>query len=132
MIDFGGHVPKRKTLDLTPMIDVVFLLLIFFMLTSIFGRPMLPLNLPESETGNIAEEPGLSVTLLQDGTLHLDNEPIRREDLAAALSKAFEGAPNRELSLRADQGVLFGEVVKVMDLSKKGGAEEISVVTEAL
>ena len=48
MIDFGEHVAERKSLDLTPMLDVVFLLLIFFLLTSIFARPLLPLDLPEA------------------------------------------------------------------------------------
>jgi len=131
MIDFGEHQPRRKYLDLTPMIDVVFLLLIFFMLTSIFGRPMLPLNLPGSESGEIAEEPPVTVSILEDRSLHLNNDPISLDALPAALSKLFAGSRSRDLSLRADRDVPFGDVVKIMDLSRLGGAEEISVVTEA-
>lgn len=130
MIDFGEHVPEKKSLDLTPMIDVVFLLLIFFMLTSIFAKPMLPLNLPKAETGQVAEEPQVTVSLLQDGTMRLDDQPIELAGLAAALAGRFGQSGPRELSLRADQGVPFGRVVKVMDLAKQAGAEEIAVVTE--
>jgi biopolymer transport protein ExbD len=132
MIDFGEHVPEKKSLDLTPMIDVVFLLLIFFMLTSIFAKPMLPLNLPKAETGQVAEEPKVTISLLQDGTMRLDDQPVELAGLTAALAVRFGQSASRELSLRADQGVPFGQVVKVMDLAKQAGAEEIAVVTERL
>jgi biopolymer transport protein ExbD len=131
MIDFGEHMPRKKSLDLTPMIDVVFLLLIFFMLTSIFGRPMLPLNLPDSETGEVTAESPVTISILHDRSLHLNNEPITMEVLLTTLSTLIKASKDREVSLRADRGVPFGDVVKVMDLAKMGGAEEISVVTEA-
>jgi biopolymer transport protein ExbD len=130
LIDFGEHVPQRKTIDLTPMIDVVFLLLIFFMLTSIYAKPILQLNLPKAETGQVEEEPKVVVWLLQDGTVHLNDQALSLESLPEALAARFAGTASREISLRSDEGVPFGRVVKVMDLAKKAGAEGISVVTE--
>ncbi len=130
MIDFGEHAPEKKALDLTPMIDVIFLLLIFFMMTSIYAKPILPLNLPQAETGEVAEEPIVTISLLQDGTLHLDDQPVTLATLPEALAAKFSKTSSREISLRSDQDVPFGQVVKVMDLAKQAGADGIAVVTE--
>lgn len=130
MIDFGEHGEERKTLDLTPMLDVVFLLLIFFMLTSIFAKPMLPLDLPEASGGQIAQEPEVVVAIGRDGGIQLNGSPTPAEQLPAALAALFGGGAPRDLSLQSDQGVPFGRVVEVMDLAKQAGAENLSVVTE--
>lgn len=130
MIDFGEHVPQKKVLDLTSMIDVVFLLLIFFMLTSVYAKPVLPLNLPKAETGQVVEEPTVTISLLQDGTLYLDDQPVTLATLPEALTEKFGISASREISLRSDQGVPFGRVVRVMDLAKKAGAGGIAVVTD--
>jgi biopolymer transport protein ExbD len=130
VIDFGEHVEEKKSLDLTPMIDVVFLLLIFFMLTSIFAKPMLPLNLPEAATGRVEPEPEVSVAIHADGAVHLNGNPTAPAALPGALAALFAGGGSRDLSLQSDQGVPFGRVVEVMDLARQAGAENISVVTE--
>ena len=130
MIDFGEHVDEKKTLDLTPMLDVVFLLLIFFMLTSIFAKPMLPLNLPEAATGQVEQEPEVAVAIRADGSVHLNGRPTASTELRASLETLFAPGRSKDLSLQSDQGVPFGRVVEVMDLAKLAGAENISVVTE--
>lgn len=130
MIDFGEHLPEKKALDLTPMIDVVFLLLIFFLITSIFAKPSLPLNLPEAETARVAGEPAVTVTIRGDGTLLLNGEVIPLTQLHPALLALYAGSKRREISLVSDKGVPFGKVVQVMDQAKKAGAENISVVAE--
>jgi biopolymer transport protein ExbD len=130
MIDFGEHVPVRKALDLTPMIDVVFLLLIFFMLTSIFAKPLLPLELPEALTGQVSEDPMITVTIGRDGTVHLDEVEVSPERFLILLGTMLAGRAERDISLRSDQRVPFGKVVEIMDLAKQAGAENIAVVTE--
>ncbi|MHB1397442.1 MAG: ExbD/TolR family protein [Trichloromonadaceae bacterium] len=130
MIDFGEHVRERKGLDLTPMLDVVFLLLIFFMLTSIFAKPLLPLDLPEAATGQVATEPEVTVSIGRDGTVYINEDEILPGQLVQLLTGLFAGKVERAISLRADQGVPFGQVVEIMDLAKQAGAENISVVTE--
>ena len=130
MIDFGEHLPEKKGLDLTPMIDVVFLLLIFFLITSIFAKPSLPLNLPEAETASLAEEPELSVAIKADGSLLLNGSPLALAELYPELRQRYAGSTRKEISLVSDKGVPFGRVVEVMDQAKKAGAENISVVAE--
>lgn len=89
MIDFGEHAPEKKHLDLTPMIDVVFLLLIFFLLTSIFSKPSIPLDLPRAESARQTGEPAVSVAVKRDGTILLDGAPVAREALQGALAERY-------------------------------------------
>jgi biopolymer transport protein ExbD len=130
LIDFGEHVAEKKSLDLTPMLDVVFLLLIFFMLTSIFAKPMLPLDLPEAASARVAQEPEVSIAIQRDGSIYLNNERMTAVELPEAMAALFATGRGRDLSLQSDQGVPFGRVVEIMDLAKQAGAENISVVTE--
>jgi biopolymer transport protein ExbD len=130
MIDFGAHVPEKKSFDLTPMLDVVFLLLIFFLLTSIFARPTLPLRLPEAETARVAEESPVRVVLGAGGAVQVNEREIDGGGLAETLARLLGESTRKEISLSSDRHVPFGSVVEVMDLAKKSGAETISVVTE--
>ena len=130
MIDFGEHVEEKKTLDLTPMLDVVFLLLIFFLLTSIFAKPMLSLNLPEAATGKLEQEPEVRIAIHRDGDIYLNEERVELTVLPSAMTELFRADGSRDLSLQSDQGVPFGRVVEIMDLAKQAGAENIAVVTE--
>lgn len=117
-------------MDLTPLIDVVFLLLIFFLLTSVSAKPMMPLNLPEAETSVAAEQATVVVAIKLDGNVYVNNEPVAIEALPATLENLFENNAKRELNLMSDKGVVFGRVVQVLDIAQKAGAENIAVVTE--
>lgn len=130
MIEFDEHVPEKRWLDLTPMIDVVFLLLIFFLLTSIFSQPSIPLDLPKAKNARLQEEQEVTVSVRRDGTLLLNNVELTLAELAPALRMKYSGYEQRGLNLRSDRGVPFGRVVEVMDVAKQAGAEAISVVTE--
>jgi biopolymer transport protein ExbD len=130
MIDFGEHLPEKKHLDLTPMLDVVFLLLIFFLLTSIFSKPSIPLALPEAESARQAGEPEVSVAIKGDGSLLLNGRTVALGELYPALADLYQGGARKAISLVSDKGVPFGRVVEVMDQAKKAGAEDIAVVAE--
>lgn len=130
MIDFGEHKPEKKLLDMTPMLDVVFLLLIFFLLTSIFAKPTIPLNLPEAETGTKRDETTASISLRIDGSLLLDGELLEQAELFNRLGRRMASNHDRSVSVASDRGVPFGRVVEVMDQARKAGARDIAVITE--
>jgi biopolymer transport protein ExbD len=130
MIEFDEHVSEKRGMELTPLIDVVFLLLIFFLLTSIFVKPSIPLDLPESETARVMDKPEVSVTIKKDGAVLLNDIEIPSLELYAALSDLYSGTSSRNLKLISDKAVQFGRVVEVMDIAKKAGAENISILTE--
>lgn len=130
MIEFDEHTSNKNGVDLTPMIDVVFLLLIFFLLTSIFARPSVPLHLPESETAILKNEPDVSVMINANGNLRLNGSDLETSRLYQALSAIYAREVSKDINLISDKNVPFGRVVEVMDIAKKAGAENIAVLTE--
>lgn len=131
MIELSGHTSSRRGMDLAPLIDVVFLLLIFFLLTAVFVKPSIPLDLPKSETAKVIDKPEVSVTIKKDGSIMLNDDDILLPELYAALSKIYRDLlRDRDISLMADKEVSFGRVIEVMDIAKRAGVENISVLTE--
>lgn len=130
MLEFEKPVAKKTWLDLAPMIDVVFLLLIFFMLTSIYVKPMMPVSLPESETSIIQEEPEITLGISSDGSLSLNGQNIAIDQLYDQLSPLLLGRLEKNIRLIADKRIQFGLVINVMDIAKQAGADNIAVVTE--
>ncbi len=118
-----GHTPS---LSLAPMIDVVFLLLIFFMVSTTFVvRPGLDLSLPLSDHEVEAAPDRWVVSVDPKGTIYLNREKITKEELLGRL----EGDP-RPVSLRADRTVPHGIVVDVLNTVKSAGVESVNVSTE--
>jgi biopolymer transport protein ExbD len=130
VIAFDEHVPRKSALDLTPLIDVVFLLLIFFLLTSIYAKPSIPLDLPEAETARTAREPEVSVAIRPDGALLLNDREVSPAELRPALERIYAASRTKEIHIVSDRTVAFGSVVEVMDAARKAGAETIAIVTE--
>lgn len=131
MLDFKRSVSRQKRwLDLAPMIDVVFLLLIFFMLTSIYAKPMIPVSLPESETASVQDEPDITIGITRSGELSLNSRSISFDRLPDALSQLLSSRRDKSIRLIADKATNFGLVVTVMDIAKMSGADNIAVVTE--
>jgi len=130
MIEFDEHTSERAGIDLAPMIDVVFLLLIFFLLTSIFVRPSIPLNLPPAETARLDAEKELSVIIKKDGDILLNGRNIELSDLFEELSSFYKNTGSKDIAVISDKTVQFGYVVEVMDTARMAGIENISIVTE--
>ena len=129
MIRFDEHAPQPKSLDLTPLIDVIFNLLIFFVLTSAFAQPSIPLNLPEAETGKLTENKAIRITVKNRQELFIDGRPVLLAGLYPELAAVYAKQPEKELELVSDKGVPFGVVVEVMNVAKKAGAKTMAVVT---
>lgn len=130
MIDFGEHVPQRKYFDLTPMIDVVFLLLIFFMLTSIYAQQGLPVALPEAETAKGLPKKTITVVVQQNGAFLVEGRAVASELLRSELSGLMAATAAEAVAVASDKGVPFGKVVEVLDNARSAGARNISVVAE--
>lgn len=130
MIEFDEHTSERADIDLTPMIDVVFLLLIFFLLTSIFSKPSIPMDLPEAETARTDAEPDISVIIKKEGDILLNGQNIQLSDLFRELLVFYKNNGSKDITIVSDKTVTFGRVVEVMDAAKLAGIENISIVTE--
>ncbi|NEX45756.1 ExbD/TolR family protein [Pseudotabrizicola algicola] len=124
MIRFGEDRPRRRP-NLTPMIDVVFLLLVFFMLVSRFGTDLaLPLSV--AGNGGSYSGPPRLVDLAADG-LRLNGSPVAPEDLARALQPLTQG-PDDAIILRAGEGADLQALVALMERLTAAGFTRLVLV----
>lgn len=115
---------------LTPLIDIIFLLTLFFVLNTSFRQEQyLDVNLPESETSENVQAVGIVLTLRQDGSTAIDGEEIAWESVTAVIrEKALEtGAV--EVIIRGDEAVPYGRAVAALDRVRLSGLESISLQT---
>ena len=125
---------KEKTpfkLDLIPMINIVFLLLIFFMLTATTpSKEGTKVELPKARTGEKSNKQYVNVTIDKKGTLQLEGETITFDALPAQLEKKVNGQKNIVISIHADKVIEFELFGKVISLAKQAGAEDFILATE--
>lgn len=133
MIEFKEYeesLTKNSGPDMTPLIDMVFLLLIFFLLTSFLSRPSIPVDLPESETAQMSGVPQVSIIIKRGGGLVLNDEEVTDRQLFRMLKQTYALQASRDVVIQSDRGVPFGRVIEVMDIVKKAGAENMSFLVE--
>jgi biopolymer transport protein ExbD len=110
---------------LAPLLDVVLLLLIFFVVTSSFSNQALELALPPADSGRAQARQGLVIAIDEAGTISLGSEPITSKDLRERLLEAkVAGHP---IELRADRATAHEHVVAVLDLAQASGVEDLSI-----
>jgi len=124
-------VSKRPRVEMVPLIDCFFLLLVFF-IYGVFSMTMqqgIVVDLPRAKTASASQEPAVTISLLADGALALDHEPITLDALAAALRQ--EQARHRDalVVLNADRQVAHGEVIAVLDAVRDAGLLRVSFQT---
>ena len=127
------HLNKKSArFDLTPLIDVVFLLLIFFMLTTTFVNldNRIKVNLPTGDFAAAEPSENIIVTITENNTIYLNGNLIDPLKLTESVIVEIKEEPEKMVILEADKSVLHGKVIRVMDLLKKGGAERIAIATQ--
>jgi biopolymer transport protein ExbD/biopolymer transport protein TolR len=118
-------------INMTPLIDVMLVLLVIFIITAPLIAPALRLDLPQAE-GGVADVPEfVSVAIDRDGTLFLGDAAIDAEQLAARLADTARRNPRTEVQLRADRSVPYGRVAELIDLVQRAGLSRVGFVTEA-
>jgi len=121
----------RPTLDVTPLIDVVLQLVIFFMLTTTFSLYQgINVNLPKVVKAEEHQEKDLVVTITKENRVYLNDREVTVEELAETVKPLFVASQPRVVVIRADQEVKHGKVVEVMDIVKGAGAEKLAIATE--
>ena len=119
---------KKGTIDMAPLIDVVFQLLIFFMLTSNFVlQPGIKVNLPKAISSEVIRSENLVVTLSGQDLLFLNDQPTTIQQLVPQIRQAAQD--NKTVLLRADTSASLGRVVEIWDLCRESGIPQINIAT---
>ena len=115
-------------INITSLIDVMFLLLIFFMVTSTFrNQPAINLVLPRSSTASETVDTPTIVFLTDGGQVYLNDRPLAREDLPLALEQLHATTGDDRIVLRADEDASHGRVVEMIDTIKQSGFTRVSL-----
>lgn len=119
-------------INITPLIDIVFLLLIFFMVTTTFvDSPLMNVELPKASTSgtNKKENKSLVLNIDKNGEFYIDEQRQSLGDLKEAFSELARKSSTSSVIVRADTNTSHGSVVKAMDLAKQSGIGKIAIAT---
>lgn len=120
-------------INVTPLVDVMLVLLIIFMVTAPMMVEGVDVSLPEATSKPLAaEKEPLVVTVDKSGQVFINNLQVQMDFLQEKLKKILEGRQNKEIFFRADKDVAYGLVVRVMSEIKAAGVEKLGMVTEPL
>lgn len=124
--------PKRPThaIDMAPLIDVVFLLLIFFMLSSNFIEPSLPLKLPRASGETPPAQEALVVALNAAGVLQVAGQTVQMEEFESRLAEELQKRPGAAIHFRGDREAAYGDFVDLMDRARRIGASQFHLIHE--
>ena len=128
----GGRKPD---VQMAPLIDVIFLLLIFYAVTTQFvSDERLKLKLPEAKTAEAAgvnrEDKPPEVKVAVDGTIWIDDQIVPEIELERRIRQLVERAPDEGIILKGDQGADYGTVIRVLDIARSVGAKGIQMSAE--
>ena len=126
---FKRHVQFEKGhLDIAPLIDYIFLLLIFFLLTSNFiFQPGIKINLPKAVTSEVVQENTIVITVTSDNRFYLNETPITFRELKNKLERSV--GKNKPILIKSDRDVALGKVVGIWDFCRDIGITQINIAT---
>lgn len=125
---------RQPRIDISPLIDVVFQLLLFYAVTTQFVTPeRLKLALPEARTAEASKRPGTQeaeVLVTGSGDILVAGKAVREEQLEAEIRKLLAASSQGNLTIRGDKGAPYGTVIKVLDTARLAGAKSINLVAQ--
>ena len=117
-------------INVTPLVDVMLVLLIIFMVTAPMLKTGIGVNLPQAETQSIPAEDGLTLTITSDLFIHMEDSAISLFLLEESLKNYFFDRDKKIVFLRGDKDLPYGYVMEIMDIIKKAGVEMIGLISE--
>ena len=130
--DDDGSNSTLSDINVTPLVDVMLVLLVIFIVTAPLLTNAIPVNLPKTDaTGNPpAPTAPLVINVDRQGAIQLGNQNVSLDQLPQKLSAAAEGGKEPHVQLQADKDVNYGVVANVMAIAERAGVTHLSVMTE--
>lgn len=117
-----------KQIDIAPLIDIVFQLLIFFMLTSSFVmQPGIRVNLPKAVTSEVVKFENIDILVTSENVTYLNGKVVTNQELKILLKQAAKR--NQTILIKADRRASLGRVVEIWDLARDLGITQINIAT---
>ena len=123
---------KKARIEIIPMIDTIFFLLVFFMISTLSMSQFkgMPVNLPKAASGQQAPAESAAITIDKDGRLFLNQQAIDKAALAEALSQQLAKNAEMLVVINADDGVQHGQVVEVMDIARGANVAKMAIAVK--
>jgi len=130
---WGNQKKYMSDINVTPLVDVMLVLLIIFMVTAPMMMQGVEVNLPQTTTQSIkTKEDPLFLTVNKKGEIFLENHAVKLDELEMKVQSIFKYRREKEILLRADKDIPYGFVIKVMAAVKGAGVTKLGMVTEPL
>ena len=117
-------------INVTPLVDVMLVLLIIFMVTAPMMQSGIQVNLPSAETRSNPSSGGVVITITKDRYIYMDGQIINLFFLETRIKNYFVGREKKIVFIKADKDVAYGYVIDVMDVLKKAGIETVGMIVE--
>ena len=130
-----GLVPRGRTLseiNITPLVDVVLVLLIIFMITAPVLQSGIEVAVPKTKTVKEITEERVVISIDKSQRVFLGNDPVNINEIAAKLRQKIRDPEHQSIYVRADENVPFGAFAQVMDAVKSSGITNVSIVTQPI
>lgn len=126
------RVETQPQLMIIPMIDIIFFLLVFFMMSTLYmvEQHSIPVNLPQAAAAQQDKPSSINITVLESGNVMFNQEEIPIALLAKRVNLEIGKQPDNIFVLRGDKQVPYGQVISVLDELKQAGAHKVSVAVE--
>ena len=133
MKDFLDFEEENNQINILPMIDIIFVILSFFIVSSLYLVKLetIPVNLPNAETSNQEKDSLIVVTLNLDNRVFIDDKFIEISLLENKIRSKLRVSNNKKVVLRADKGIKYGKVIAILDILRKIENIKIGVSTES-
>ena len=119
---------EEATIDMTPMLDIVFIMLIFFIVTTSFVKEAgIQVNKPKANNGTNEPSANIFIAIKDNGEIHMDRRVVDAERVGANIERMLAEQPTDTVVIQADVEAKHGVVVKVMDQIKEAGIDKISI-----
>lgn len=119
---------EDAAIDMTPMLDIVFIMLIFFIVTTVFVKDAgIDVNKPEASMAYLPKNANIFIAITSDGDVWLDKREVKVDSVRANIERLLAEQPTDIVIIQADEDAEHGIVIKVMDQVKAAGIDRISV-----
>jgi biopolymer transport protein TolR len=126
--------PPISQINITPLVDVMLVLLIIFMVTASVGQQGITVSLPRAKARSqkvVSNEKVITVTIDKSLQIYVDNVPTPIADLGLTLQKTYSVRKDKTIFLKSDQSISYGDFVKVVSVIKDSGVEQLGMITES-